>query len=84
MPGRGLEPYRQRGPDIHSEARDTRILTHTSTFSYKATGLEMKGEKDRALLGVGGCLVLSFLRFTFSMAHLFLCLFAHCLTDKTA
>lgn len=48
-----------------------RILTHTSTFPCKATGLDRDEErKDRALVDVGGCLVLSFLRFTFSTAHL--------------
>lgn len=70
VPGRG--PYRQQhGPDIRGEARDTRILTHTSAFPYKAGGLDGDEErKDRALVDVGGCLLISFRRFTFSTAHL--------------
>lgn len=44
---------------------------HTGAFPYKATGLDGDEErKDRALVDVGGSLVLSFLRFTFSTAHL--------------
>lgn len=69
--------------------QDTRILTHTSTFPYKATGLDRDEErKDRALVDVGGCLVLSFLRFTFSTAHLLIqyrpVFSGCCLTDRKA